>query len=134
MLPKSESECSHACADPFAVLEDVAPPAAAVPPATPNLVDLDDLLGAGSPVHNPLSQSSPFNSLPAQSHQPAAYGPPMPQMASVMPATAPQAQTNPPQQQKTAPVAGGPAPMAPRGNAAVEQQAGRKDPFADLFS
>ena len=25
-------------------------------------------------------------------------------------------------------------PMAPRGNAAVEQQSGKKDPFADLFS
>ena len=28
---------------------------------------------------------------------------------------------------------GGPAPMAPRGNAAVEQKKPKKDPFADLL-
>ena len=60
----------------------------------------------------------------------------MPQTPGAMsqPAVAPQLQMPTQSQPKAAPVVGGPAPMAPRGNAAVEQQAGRKDPFADLFS
>lgn len=122
-------------ADPFAALEGVAPPAAAAAPAaTPNLVDLDDLYDAPAPVQAPLSQASPFGSMPAQNHQAPAHAAHMLQPVSAMPAAVLQAKAPVPQPQKPAPVAGGPAPMAPRGNAAVEQQAGRKDPFADLFS
>lgn len=122
-------------ADPFAALEAVAPtPAAAAPAATPNLVDLDDLYDAPTTMQAPFPQTSPFGSMPAQSHQAPGYGSQITQMASAKPAAAPQAHAPAPQQQKPAPTPGGPAPMAPRGNAAVEQQAGRKDPFADLLS
>lgn len=125
------------CADPFAALEGVAPPPAAAPaPATPNLADLDDLYGAAAPSQMPYPSASTLGHQPAQSQQGPAYGAQMPHMtdALLQPAAVVQAQKPASPQTKAAPVPGGPAPMAPRGNAAVEQQAGRKDPFADLFS
>ena len=118
------------------MLQGVAPPAAAAaaPAATPNLVDLDDLYDAPAPVQAPFAQASPLGSMPAQNHQAPAHAAHMLQPVSAMPAAVLQTKAPVPEPQKPAPVAGGPAPMAPRGNAAVEQQAGRKDPFADLFS
>ena len=120
----------YCAADPFAALESVAPPPAA-PAAALNLVDLDDLYGTATPVPPPpqvlVSQAATFSSLPTQGqgHQISGSSSQLPQMANAK-AAAPQ--------HKPAPVPGAPAPMAPRGNAAVELQAGQKDPFADLFS
>lgn len=114
-------------------------PAAAAPVATPqpqapNLVDLDDLLsptpaqGMGLLPQN-MQQSIQHPSFGAQ---PAT----LPQVNSVPPNNAFAQQPASGQQQQQAPQQkpGGPVPMAARGNAAVEQGAGRQDPFADLFS
>ena len=119
-------------ADPFTALQGVSVPAAAPPAAvqTPNLMELGDLMGTDSPAAQaPPSQSSPFG-LGTSQPQSLLYGGQMGQV----PTAAAQAPAPSQQQPTAAPAAGGPAPMAPRGNAAVEQQAGRKDPFADLFS
>lgn len=121
-------------ADPFAVLEGVAPPPAATSAAAPNLVDLDDLYGAAAPSVTQLPQTQ----MPAQGQPGLGYGGQLPQVTDSLsqPAAVPQTQkpVSPQPKAAAAVVPGGPAPMAPRGNAAVEQQAGRKDPFADLFS
>lgn len=128
--------CHHALADPFAALGGEAQSPAAAPVAPPNLVDLDDMYSAAVPPQTPFSQVSSLDHAAAQSQAAAMYGAQMPHMTGGIsqPAVAPQLQMPTPPQPKAAPVVGGPAPMAPRGNAAVEQHAGRKDPFADLFS
>lgn len=143
-LPLSECwngyACSHsphhARADPFATLGAEAQPPAGAQAAPPNLVDLDDMYSAAVPPQTAFSQVSSLDHAPAQSQQAAIYGAQMPHMTGAIsqPAVAPQPQMPTQPQPKAAPVVGGPAPMAPRGNAAVEQHAGRKDPFADLFS
>ena len=122
-------------ADPFAALETVAPPAAAEA-AAPNLVDLDDVYGAAAPSLVHLPQTSTHGQMPAQGQPGLVYGGQLPQATdiSLQPAAASQTQKPAPPQPKAAVVPGGTAPMAPRGNAAVEQQVGQKDPFADLFS
>ena len=126
----------HALADPFAALAGEATPPAAAHAAPPNLVDLDDMYSAAVPSQTPVPQVSTLDHPPAQGQEAPIYGGQMPQMPGAMsqPPVAPQLQMPTQSQPKAAPVVGGPAPMAPRGNAAVEQQAGRKDPFADLFS
>lgn len=131
-------------ADPFAALQGMSAPAAApvaAPQAqAPNLVDLDDLL---SPTPAQGTQQQQLLDLSSQQHiqHPGLGGQatdmlqlnatPASNAYAQQPASMPQQQQQPQQQQ---PKAGGPAPMAPRGNAAVEQSAGRRDPFADLFS
>lgn len=99
------------------------------------------MYSAAAPSQTPFSQVSSLDHAPAHSQQALIHGAQMPQVPGAMlqPAAATQLHMpTPPQskaaQPKAAPVVGGPAPMAPRGNAAVEQQTGRKDPFADLFS
>lgn len=133
-------ECSHSphhsLADPFAALGGEAQPPAAAQAAPPNLVDLDDMYSAAVPPQTAFSQISSLDHAAGWSQAAAMYGAQMPHMTGAIPqpAVAPQLQMPTQPQPKAAPVVGGPAPMAPRGNAAVEQHAGRKDPFADLFS
>lgn len=116
-----------------------AAPAAARQAQAPNLVDLDDLLTptpAQAPQQADLMGFTPQQNMqhPVMGGQAAA----MPQMGAVATSNSdPQQSASMPQQQQQQqqqPKPGGPAPMAPRGNAAVEQGAGRQDPFADLFS
>ncbi|KAL3152008.1 hypothetical protein ABBQ32_001127 [Trebouxia sp. C0010 RCD-2024] len=135
-LDSPQAPTGPASTDPFAALESEAPPPPAVHAAPPNLVDLDDVYTAATPAQTPFVQLSSLGPTPAQSLQAPIYGVHMPQMPAAMlqPSAGPQLHMPTQPQSKAAAVQGGPAPMAPRGNAAVEQQAGRKDPFADLFS
>lgn len=132
---QSYSYC-HVSADPFAALESEAPPPPAVHAAPPNLVDLDDMYTVAAPSQTPFVQLSSLDPTAGQNLQAPVYGAHMPQMpaATLQPPAGAQLHMPAQPQAKAPPVQGGPAPMAPRGNAAVEQQAGRKDPFADLFS
>ena len=123
-------------ADPFAALGSTTTAPAASPAAAPDLLGgLDDDM-YGSAAQPSLPQAPPLGYIPAQSQHGNTFGGQMPGMTGPLPqpAAASQTQKSPSTQSKAAPAPGGPAPMAPRGNAAVEQQAGRKDPFADLFS
>ena len=142
-------------ADPFGILGDLAAPtprhtsaAVPTPPARPAAI-LDDLYGPTPPAASSPKLSGGFlpqaqsGALPqslgmggaagASSSAGGAHaaanllgsldlgGPPAASGASSRSSAQPAG-------------AKGVGPMAPRGNAAVEQQAGKRDPFADLFS
>ena len=111
-----------------------AAPVAAPQAQAPNLVDLDDLL---SPTPAQGMGLLPHN-MQQNMQQPGFGGQPtnLPQVNTMPPsnASAHQPASGQQQQQAQQQKPGGPVPMAARGNAAVEQGAGRKDPFADLFS
>lgn len=115
-----------------------AAPAAPLAAQAPNLMELDDLLGPEPPAQGP-PQPHLLGSFTQSVQLPGSLAGHAPQADTLLPPAAACSQTvgaaqKQPQQQQKVGTAAGPAPMAPRGNAAVEQSTGRQDPFADLFS
>ena len=100
-------------------------------------MELDDLLGPEPPVQG-APQPHLLGLSTSNLQLPGSLAGHAPQVDTLQPPAAysepvAAAKTQPQQQQKAG-AGGGSAPMAPRGNAAVEQSSGRQDPFADLFS